>query len=316
MTDRPGPAASRIRPAAVLLAALVLAALALPVRTAIGESASALLTGDVFDYTVQPGDFLFRIGARFGADAYAIARDNRLASPSRLFPGQVLRIDNRHIVPESLDEGILINLPQRMLFYFEDGDVVLSFPVGLGKPSWKTPTGAFKIIQKRENPIWNVPKSIQEEMEREGEIVREKVPPGPDNPLGRHWLGLSIGGYGIHGTIAPDSVYQFQSHGCIRLHPEDVQELFDRVETGSPGKIVYEPVLLAEDAQGRVLLEVHKDVYRKGGNPLQTVLALAAARGIERRVDWERVREVVRRKEGLARDVTGAPDQEINRMTR
>lgn len=309
MTDRPGPAA-------VLLAALALGALSLAVRTAADETASGVLTGEAFDYAVQPGDFLYRIGARFGADAFAIARDNRLASPSRLFPGQVLRIDNRHIVPEKIEEGILINLPQRMLFYFEAGEVVLSVPVGLGKPTWKTPTGDFKIAQKRENPIWNVPKSIQEEMENEGEVVRDRVPPGLDNPLGRHWLGLSIGGYGIHGTIAPDSVYQFQSHGCIRLHPEDIQELFDRVETGSPGKIIYEPVLLAEDARGRILLEVHKDVYKKGGDPLQTVLALTARRGIERRVDWERAREVARRKEGLARDVTGAPDQDIDRMTR
>lgn len=284
--------------------------------TAAAQPISGIHTGEVFDYTVRPGDFLFRIGARFGADPYAIARDNRLASPSRLFPGYVLRIDNRHIVPEKIQDGILINLPQRMLFFFEDGEVVSAYPVGLGRPNWKTPTGTFKIAQKRENPIWNVPKSIQEEMEREGELVREKVPPGSDNPLGKHWLGLSIGGYGIHGTIAPDSVYQFQSHGCIRLHPEDVEELFDRVETGLPGKIVYEPVLLAEDARGRIHLEVHKDVYKKGGDPLEKAFALAALHGIEQRVDWERAREVVRRKEGLARDVTLGPDRDIDRMTR
>ena len=194
MAERPGPAA-------VLLTALVLAALVLTVRTAETDSPIAVLTGETFDYAVRPGDFLFRIGARFGADAYVIARDNHLADPSRLLPGQILRIDNRHVVPEKIEEGILINLPQRMLFYFEAGEVVLSFPVGLGKPSWKTPTGTFKIAQKRENPIWNVPKSIQEEMENEGEVVRDRVPPGPDNPLGRHWLGLSIGGYGIHRHI-------------------------------------------------------------------------------------------------------------------
>ena len=52
------------------------------------------------------------------------------------------------------------------------------------------------------------------------------MPPGPDNPLGKHWLGLSIHGYGIHGTIAPSSIYQFRTHGCIRLHPDDIAELF------------------------------------------------------------------------------------------
>ena len=71
---------------------------------------------------------------------------------------------------------------------------------------------------------WIVPESIQEEMRREGKDVLTRVPPGPDNPLGRHWIGLSIGGIGIHGTIAPSSVYHFRSHGCIRLHPDDVEE--------------------------------------------------------------------------------------------
>jgi L,D-transpeptidase ErfK/SrfK len=75
--------------------------------------------------------------------------------------------------------------------------------------------------------------------------VKTRVPPGPDNPLGQYWIGLSLVGYGIHGTIASASIYQFRSHGCIRIHPNDIADLFGRVSLGTSGHIIYTPVLLA-----------------------------------------------------------------------
>ncbi|MCL5061540.1 MAG: L,D-transpeptidase family protein [Candidatus Thermoplasmatota archaeon] len=149
------------------------------------------VTGGNTDYVVQPGDFLIAIGARFGLPPTLLARDNAVPYEAPIRPGQRFRIHNPHIVPAALDDGILINLPQRMLFHFSRGTLLAAYPVGLGKPTWPTPTGEFRIVTRETNKTWKVPKSIQEEMRREGKIVREKVPPGPDNPLGTHWLGLS-----------------------------------------------------------------------------------------------------------------------------
>lgn len=152
------------------------------------------LVGGSFTYVVQKGDSLTSIGARFGVGINALAGSNRMSADALLREGRTLLIDNRHIVPEVLSDGFLINIPQRMLFFFKQGQLARAYPVGLGRPDWPTPTGAFTVVIKEENPIWDVPKSIQEEMRREGKVVEERVPACPENPLGKHWLALSIRG--------------------------------------------------------------------------------------------------------------------------
>ncbi|OIQ85351.1 putative L,D-transpeptidase YnhG precursor [mine drainage metagenome] len=264
---------------------------------------SQQIVGGSFEYTVRQGDTLTAIGARFGESAAGIARRNALAPHAAIHPGQALQIDNRHIVPETLDDGILINLPQRMLFDFHDGRLAGAYPVGLGKPSWPTPAGRFKVVELRKNPTWHVPLSIQEEMRREDKAIITRMPPGPDNPLGRYWIGLSLPGYGIHGTSAPPSVYHFQSHGCIRLHPDDVESLFAHVQLGTPGKIIYARLLLAALPDGNIELEVNPDIYRKQPKPWDTLVRLAAEHGLTDRIDWQKARQVVEQQEGLARRI-------------
>ena len=265
------------------------------------------VTGADTEYRVKQGDSLTAIGARFGLEPKLLARQNGLSANARLHPGQPLHVHPPHIVPAVLDDGLLINLPQRMLFNFSQGKLVSAYPVGLGKPSWPTPQGDFRIVNRQTNKPWLVPKSIQEEMRREGKTVLEEVPPGPDNPLGRHWLGLNLWGYGIHGTIAPASIYHFQSHGCIRLHPDDIAELFDQVRIGTQGRLIYQPVLLAVIEDGRILLEVHRDIYKKGIDPARTVRDLAAANGLSQAIDWPKVDAVIAAQDGLAEEVGHLP---------
>lgn len=270
---------------------------------AMAEPPSFPVTGGVFEYTVQPDDYLIKIGARFGVAALVLSRDNGLKYDALLMAGQKLTVDNRHIVPEAREDGLLINLPQRMLYYFRDWELVAAYPVGLGKPTWPTPVGEFSVIDKAVNKTWRVPKSIQEEMRREGQVVRTEVPPGPDDPLGKYWLGLSLSAIGIHGTIAPASIYHFQSHGCIRMHPDDIEALFAQIERGATGSIIYAPLLLAE-SEGRIFLEVHRDIYNKGDVSLGALERLAHDAMLSDRIDWSRAADVLERMEGVARDVT------------
>ena len=270
---------------------------------AVAEPPSFTITGGVFEYAVQPGDYLIKIGARFGVPAVTLSSDNDLEYEGLLMSGQKLVIDNRHIVPELRDEGLLINLPQRMLYYFRGWELVAAYPVGLGKPSWPTPTGEFIVTNKVVNKAWRVPKSIQEEMRREGQIVKAEVPPGPDNPLGKHWLGLSLTSIGIHGTLAPASIYHFQSHGCIRLHPDDIEVLFAQIEQGAVGSIIYNPLLLTE-SNGQIFGEAHRDIYSKVETSLATLKQMAHDAMLSNRIDWLRAAEVLILKDGVARDVT------------
>lgn len=268
-----------------------------------GSTLSDQLVGREFTYIVQPGDSLTAIGARFGVSVSHLAAGNKLAPNARLKIAQELRVDNRHIVPRELDDGIVINLPQRMLFHFSKGQILRAYPVALGKPDWQTPAGRFKIAVKEENPVWDVPKSIQEEMRQEGKEVKTCVPPGPDNPLGKHWLGLSISGYGIHGTIAPSSIYQFQTHGCIRLHPDDVAELFPAVERGTPVLLLYRRLLVARIGE-RIFLEVHRDIYGKQPSVEAELREWAENAKLAARVDWRLADDIIRRQQGIAREVT------------
>ncbi len=270
---------------------------------AMAEPLEFPVAGGVFEYTVQPGDYLIKIGARFGVAATVLSRENGLKYDAKLMPGKKLIIDNRHIVPEVREEGLLINLPQRMLYYFRDWELVAAYPVGLGKPSWPTPAGEFTVTSKAVDKTWRVPKSIQEEMRREGKLVRTEVPPGPDNPLGKHWLGLSLTSIGIHGTIAPASIYHFQSHGCIRLHSDDIEALFAQIERGATGSIIYAPLLLTE-SDGRIFVEAHRDIYNKSDVSLAALEQLAHDAMLSDRIDWLRAADVLEQKDSIARDVT------------
>lgn len=281
---------------------LLLAALFGPFGAGQPPAISNVLVGGPLTYAAQRGDSLTRVGARFGMDVPALAELNGLKPTARLKLGQKLRIDNPHIVPFTLDNGIVINIPQRMLFYFKAGKLVAAYPAGLGRRTWRTPSGDFEVLEKEKDKTWIVPSSIQKEMLTNASTLRTKVPPGPDNPLGNYWIRISPS-EGIHGTNAPASIYHFQTHGCIRLLPENIASLYKQIPVGTPVKIVYQTVLLAHLPDGKLYLEVHPDIYRKAGVPLATVQRLAEAAGVDSVIDWAEVRKAIRERRGLAEDV-------------
>ncbi len=282
-------------------------------RNALGQGIQPPLpdqiVGGSLIYTIQKGDSLTRIGARFGVGIDALAASNRISVRSPLREGRVLSIDNRHIVPNVLDDGFLINIPQRMLFFFKPGQPARAFPVALGRFDWRTPTGAFTVVVKEEDPVWDVPKSIQEEMRREGKEVKERVPACPENPLGKHWLGLSIPGLGIHGTIAPASIYRFQTHGCIRLHGDDIAAIFPEVREGTPGRIIYQRLMVARLGE-RIFLEVHRDIYGKQADGLGALAALARTHNLDPLLDWQIAKGIITKRDGAVHEITKKENHE------
>jgi L,D-transpeptidase ErfK/SrfK len=268
------------------------------------ERRADALTGAVATYAVRRGDTLQALAARAGIDVATLAAENALNHGRGLAPGQHLTIDNRHIVATGSSEAaIVVNLPQRMLFVFER--TVVGLPVAVGRRTWPTPLGEFQVATRETNPTWDVPASIRAEARRLGRTLPASVPPGPANPLGGFWIGLTAGAVGIHGTNVPSSIYGAVTHGCVRLHPDDIAWLFPRVNVGMTVRTVYEPVLLA-DIGGRVFLEVHPDVYRREPISLASVRALAADRGLTARIEWTAAARVAARRDGVARDVTAS----------
>jgi L,D-transpeptidase ErfK/SrfK len=238
-------------------------------------------------------------------DPSVLADVNGLTTQRPLRAGQRLDIDNSHIVPETIGERpIVVNVPQRMLFFLDERGTVAGLPVAVGRPTWRTPLGAFRIASRELDPTWEVPDSIREEAAQEGKWLPAVVPPGPANPLGRFWLGLSLGHVGIHSTNAPASIYTASTHGCIRLHPDDAEWLFNQLAVGVAGTVITEPVLFALVGDD-VFLEAHRDVYGQAPDDANLqVRQLANDRGVADRIDWAAVDLVLRRREGIARRVT------------
>ena len=121
---------------------------------------------------------------------------------------------------------IVVSLEDRKLALVEDGKVVKTYPVAVGKVSTPSPVGTFTIERRVMNPTYS----------HDGRVV----PAGPNNPVGSRWMGLSIKGYGIHGTNVPSSIGKAASHGCIRMGKADVEELFSMVAVGDEVELIGE----------------------------------------------------------------------------
>lgn len=109
--------------------------------------------------------------------------------------------------------------------------VARTFRVAVGQPSYPTPIGRFHIVSKQRNPWWYPPSTGWA-------AGASPIPPGPGNPLGTRWMGLSVGAVGIHGTYNAASVGGFASHGCIRMYLREAEWLFERVRIGTTVFIV------------------------------------------------------------------------------
>lgn len=121
---------------------------------------------------------------------------------------------------------IIVSLEDRKLALLVDGQVQKIYPVAVGKPSTPSPVGTFTIVRRAANPVYR----------HDGKTIQ----PGPRNPVGTRWMGLSIAGYGIHGTNEPNSIGKAASHGCIRMARADLEQFYDLVQVGDTVELVGE----------------------------------------------------------------------------
>jgi len=113
---------------------------------------------------------------------------------------------------------IVISIADRQLAVVDNGQVLKTYPVAVGARRTPSPDGDFVIVNHAKDPTY-----------RHGD---KEIAPGKDNPLGSRWMGLSLKGYGIHGTNVQSSIGKAASHGCFRMRKQDVEELYTLVEVG------------------------------------------------------------------------------------
>jgi L,D-transpeptidase ErfK/SrfK len=258
-----------------------------------------------------------RIKARYEDTFVKLAREHgvgyeelRLANPGvdAWLPGEGTEIvlPTRYVLPQAQRTGIVINVPELRLYYFppDEPDKVITHPISIGRMDWQTPLGQTRVVAKAADPSWYPPQSIREEHAARNDPLPAVVPPGPDNPLGKHALRLGIPGYLIHGTNKPSGVGMRVTHGCIRMFPEDIEALFTDVPTGTRVNIVNQPYKLGWSENGALFLEVHPPLEEESerGDWTATQLTrafVAATSGRHADFSWDAAESVMRDARGV-----------------
>jgi L,D-transpeptidase ErfK/SrfK len=256
------------------------------------------LVGAIQHYRIKKGDDLLDLARHYGLGYSELGVLYRHWDPFLPPAGAEMTIPTLWIVPNNHGNQIIVNTGEMRLYYFINNNTqVYTFPIGMGVLDFKTPQGKFRVIQKKVNPAWHIPKSLQAKY---GMAV---MPPGGENPMGDFKLTLSWGDYGIHGTAMPLGVGRLVSHGCTRMYPEHIKQLFPMVPVGTSVEYIYEPAKIGF-RQGRIYLSVHEDVYFKIRSMILHVLNLLEERGLADQVNVRKVMQAVEEQNGLPVDVT------------
>lgn len=227
--------------------------------------------------------------------------------------GVQVRIPRQYILPGARREGLVLNLPELRLYFFEAGGGatrVRTYPISAGRIDWVTPLGATEVVDRLEHPNWYPPESVRVEHRARGEELPRVVPPGPENPLGRYALMLGMEGYFIHGTNRNEGIGMRVTHGCIRLRPADIAELVYRVPLGTPVQILSMPIKVGL-LGGVVYMEAHAQPLEEfpmaEKHPeLEVSELLAPLEALEAQLQpgdyvmfWDQVLDVARRQAGV-----------------
>jgi len=268
------------------------------------------IVGEDQTITTVYEDTLYDLARKYSLGSEEVIRVNPGVDPWLPGAGKQVIIPGRHILPPGPHEGIVVNLPEHRLYYFpkpKHGQPaqVITYPVSIGKMDWHTPIGLTHVIQKEKNPVWFPPESVRKEHAAAGDPLPTRVPSGPDNPLGLFAMRLAAGNgtYMIHGTNNPIAVGLAVTHGCIRMYPEDVEQLFPMIPVGTDVHLINEPVKVAW-VDGELLLEAHPPVNAEGESFEPDVdqfadLLRTAVGDSTVAIHWDYAREVLKKADGV-----------------
>jgi L,D-transpeptidase ErfK/SrfK len=285
--------------------------------------------GTVSTITARYEDTLVDIARRHGLGYYEIVQANPDVNPWLPGEGTEIVLPSQFVLPPGPRQGLVLNLAEYRMYYFPEPAngkpaYVYTYPMSIGRMDWETPLGRTKIIAMAKNPTWYVPQSVLDEHAAEGDPLPRIVPPGPDNPLGSRALRLGLPGYLIHGTNRPAGVGMRVSHGCVRMFPEDIEFLFERIRVNTTVRIINAPVKIGWNGD-TLVAEIHPllesapppvdeaqierldadtelpEPAANGKDPLTYVTEQFIVATSERpgQLDWDRVEELVERSDGI-----------------
>lgn len=266
------------------------------------------VVGEVHVIKARYEDTLSDIARRYNVGYNEIVLANPGVDPWLPGEGREINLPTQYVLPNAPREGVVVNIPEMRLYYYpkiQPGQkaVVVTYPISVGKMDWNTPLGVTKITAKTEKPSWTPPESIRKEHADRGDFLPKVVAPGAGNPLGKHALRLGLGSYLIHGTNNPYGVGMRVTHGCVRLYPEDIAQLFERVAIGTNVHFVNQPYK-AGWRDGVLYIESHPPLEEElAGYTVSRTPVIKAILSVESRegavVDWSKTMQVAEARNGV-----------------
>ena len=260
------------------------------------------VVGENYYHYVEEGETLIELARHAGVGYGALIHANPGIDPWQPPIGAEILVPRAAVVPYQAQPGITVNLAEQRLYLIQQGQnegLIRTYPIGIGREGNDTPTGQFRVINMINNPSWTPPASTRAERPE----LRAVIPPGPDNPLGDYWIGLSALGVGLHGTNRPYGIGRQVSSGCIRLYPEHIRILFRRAHIDMPVTIIDLPIKLGH-MDGRLYLEAHPDPDNKVAAPLTEIVRQRDLIAADAQIDWQQVRLVLDQRKGVPHPVS------------
>ncbi|MBA3029124.1 MAG: L,D-transpeptidase family protein [Desulfobacteraceae bacterium] len=244
-------------------------------------------------HRVQPKETLLDIARIYGLGFNELTLLYPEIDPWVPKVGEPLKMPTTWVLPPTKFEEVVINIPEMRLYIFlKKIGMVKTYPIAIGRESFETPLGVHKVVVLEKNPTWVVPPSAKEA------YPKAIYPPGPDNPLGDYWVGLSAPHVGIHGTNNPWAIGRRTSRGCIRMYPEHIKFFFNEVNAGTKVEIIYEPVKIGV-RDHVIYLEVHPDMYNQIPDIFKHTEELIRVKGLWGNVEWNTVYQCLKTKSGI-----------------
>lgn len=235
-----------------------------PLPATPGDTVITQYPDDVGLTQAQQDETLLDVARRFLLGQTEVVRINPDVDRWQVKKGEIVRLPNKRILPDTPHKGITLNISEYRMYVYppDQPGTVMSFAHGIGRQDWKTPLGQTKVARKVKDPSWHPPESIRREHAANGDPLPVVVPPGPHNPLGAYALYLALPGeYRIHGTDI-DKIYGIGmqiTHGCVRMYPEDIEQLYNMTPIGTPVYIVKQPIKVGW-LDNNLYVEAHPDL--------------------------------------------------------
>ena len=201
--------------------------------------------------------------AQYGQGLSNMLEANPGVDPFLPKSGTRLVIPQQLILPDTVREGIVINVAEMRLYYYPPGsNTVEVLPIGIGQAGRETPRNWVTAVERKQvGPTWSPTPKTRRAYAAEGKTLPAFVPAGPDNPMGLY--AIYIGRlYAIHGTNSNFGIGLRVSQGCIRLRNSDIKYLFDNVPVGTRVQLIDRPVKVTTEPDGSRWVEVHEPLSR------------------------------------------------------